>query len=151
MNREGLDTGTQIISTGWHNLKHLPCWLTYIQYTPSLSELCPVVCYLSISHQTTDTILPPSSCCYILQENYVSNFTFFASHLKLKNLDSLLWLRIDNLCRGTAMFVQGGSNMTGTNCDLFTHNQSRSYLNHLVLLIAEIKESMTLTCHNGCS
>jgi hypothetical protein len=27
---------------------------------------------------------------------------------------------------------QGGSNMTGTNCDLFTHNQSRSYLNHLV-------------------
>jgi hypothetical protein len=29
-------------------------------------------------------------------------------------------------------FMQGGSNMTGTNCDLFTHNQSRSYLNHLV-------------------
>jgi hypothetical protein len=24
--------------------------------------------------------------------------------------------------------------MTGTNCDLFTHNQSRSYLNHLVVL-----------------
>ena len=30
------------------------------------------------------------------------------------------------------MNIQGGSNMTGTNCDLFTHNQSRSYLNHLV-------------------
>ena len=29
--------------------------------------------------------------------------------------------------------IQGGSNMTGTNGDLFTHNQSRSYLNHLVL------------------
>jgi hypothetical protein len=28
--------------------------------------------------------------------------------------------------------IQGVSNMTGTNCDLFTHNQSRSYLNHLV-------------------
>jgi hypothetical protein len=28
--------------------------------------------------------------------------------------------------------VQGGSNMTGTNCDWFTHSQSRSYLNHLV-------------------
>ena len=28
--------------------------------------------------------------------------------------------------------LQGGSNMTGTKCDLFTHNQSRSYLNHLV-------------------
>jgi hypothetical protein len=28
--------------------------------------------------------------------------------------------------------VQGGSNITGKNCDLFTHNQSRSYLNYLV-------------------
>jgi hypothetical protein len=28
--------------------------------------------------------------------------------------------------------IQGGSNMTGTNCDLFIHNQSRSYSNHLV-------------------
>ena len=28
--------------------------------------------------------------------------------------------------------IQCSSNMTGTNCDLFTHNQSRSYLNHLV-------------------
>jgi hypothetical protein len=31
---------------------------------------------------------------------------------------------------GSSVLVQGGSNMTGTNCDLFTHNQSRSYLNH---------------------
>jgi hypothetical protein len=30
------------------------------------------------------------------------------------------------------VIIQGGSNMTGTNCGLFTHNQSRSYLNHLV-------------------
>jgi hypothetical protein len=29
--------------------------------------------------------------------------------------------------------IQGGSNMTGTNCDLFTQKSSRSYLNHLVL------------------
>jgi hypothetical protein len=29
--------------------------------------------------------------------------------------------------------IQGGSNMTGTNCDLFTHKSSRSYLNHLVI------------------
>jgi hypothetical protein len=28
--------------------------------------------------------------------------------------------------------LQGGWNMTGTNCDLFTHKSSRSYLNHLV-------------------
>jgi hypothetical protein len=39
--------------------------------------------------------------------------------------------------------VQGGSNMTGTNCDLFTHNQSRSYLNHLV------HTQHTLTDENG--
>ena len=25
--------------------------------------------------------------------------------------------------------------MTGTNCDLFTHNQSLSYLNHLVVVL----------------
>jgi hypothetical protein len=31
--------------------------------------------------------------------------------------------------------IQGGSNMTGTNCDLFTHKQSRSYLNHLVVVL----------------
>jgi hypothetical protein len=30
------------------------------------------------------------------------------------------------------IWVQGGSNMTGTDCGLFTHNQSRSHLNHLV-------------------
>ena len=30
--------------------------------------------------------------------------------------------------------IQGGSNMTGTNFDLFTHNQSRSYLNHPVFV-----------------
>jgi hypothetical protein len=30
--------------------------------------------------------------------------------------------------------VQGGSKMTGTKCDLFTHKQSRSYLNHLVFM-----------------
>jgi hypothetical protein len=29
--------------------------------------------------------------------------------------------------------IQGGSNMTVTNCDLFTHKSSRSYLNQLLL------------------
>ena len=33
----------------------------------------------------------------------------------------------------SASLLQGGSNMTGTNCDLFTHKQSRSYLNHLYI------------------
>jgi hypothetical protein len=33
-----------------------------------------------------------------------------------------------------AFLILGGSNMTGTNCDLFTHKSSRSYLNHLVVV-----------------
>jgi hypothetical protein len=44
-------------------------------------------------------------------------------------------MRIRNQQQKGWLFVQGGSNMTGTNCDLFTHNQSRSYLNHLVVLL----------------
>jgi hypothetical protein len=39
----------------------------------------------------------------------------------------------------TKILIQACSNMTGTNCDLFTHNQSRSLLNHLVFsLIFEV-------------
>jgi hypothetical protein len=33
--------------------------------------------------------------------------------------------------------------MTGTNCDLFTHNQSRSYLNHLVKQV--LKQVLKIT------
>jgi hypothetical protein len=34
--------------------------------------------------------------------------------------------------------IQGGSTMTGTNCDLFTHKSSRSYLNHLVIVLRKL-------------
>ena len=37
------------------------------------------------------------------------------------------WTRLN-----MALYVKGGLNMAGTNCDLFTHKMSRSYLNHLV-------------------
>jgi hypothetical protein len=51
----------------------------------------------------------------------IDSNVYFAFHsVFIKNVRSQLRL------------VQGGSNMTGTNCDLFTRNQSRSYLNHLV-------------------
>jgi hypothetical protein len=40
--------------------------------------------------------------------------------------------KYSELCKGGTHDVQGGSNMTGTNCDLFTHKSSRSCLNHLV-------------------
>jgi hypothetical protein len=43
--------------------------------------------------------------------------------------------------------VRGGSNMTGAKCDLFTHNQSRSYLNHLVLLNVQCTFSFCPTAH----
>jgi hypothetical protein len=49
----------------------------------------------------------------------------------------------------TVQNIQGGSNMTGTNCDLFTHNQSRSYLNHLVckgLLVFACSEISLVNC-----
>ena len=45
--------------------------------------------------------------------------------------------------------VQGGSNMTGTNCDLFTHNQSRSYLNHLVPCYEDVWETGLWTAARG--
>jgi len=32
------------------------------------------------------------------------------------------------------VYIQGGSNMTGTDVARFTHKQSRSYLNHLVYM-----------------
>ena len=49
-------------------------------------------------------------------------------------------------------WIQGGSNMTWTNCDLFTHNQSRSYLNHLVYTVwcaAFIYFMMKVCKHKG--
>ena len=46
--------------------------------------------------------------------------------------------------------------MTGTNCDLFTHKSSRSYLNHLVFprkifwLTAEIVKFVTVSWRFQC-
>ena len=53
--------------------------------------------------------------------------------------DRIVWihnvgLEVIRVC-SVLLIIQGGSNMTGTNCDLFTHNQSRSYLNHLVIAL----------------
>jgi hypothetical protein len=47
-------------------------------------------------------------------------------------LRKLEGVREDVLKQRIAYVLQGGSNMTGTNCDLFTHKSSRPYLNHLV-------------------
>jgi hypothetical protein len=44
-----------------------------------------------------------------------------------------------NVQASNRRLLQGGSNMTGTNCDLFTHKSSRSYLNHLVKGIIKVQ------------
>jgi hypothetical protein len=44
------------------------------------------------------------------------------------------------------VYIQGGSNMTGTNCDLFTHKSSRSYLNHLVYMHIHASCCMPISC-----
>jgi hypothetical protein len=42
--------------------------------------------------------------------------------------------------------------MTGTNCDLFTHNQSRSYLNHLVQQqpVSVLQQQAIIRCSYTC-
>ena len=54
----------------------------------------------------------------------------FKSHSNLTRITGTLYEDIFT-------FIQDGSNMTGINCDLFTHNQSRSYLNHLEQYLAD--------------
>jgi hypothetical protein len=40
--------------------------------------------------------------------------------------------------------------MTGTNCDLFTHNQCRSYLNHLVFCVFLGNYAVFKLCFVAC-
>jgi hypothetical protein len=56
-----------------------------------------------------------------------------------KTIDTVTWSHIpedlnlqQKCCEDIMYHIKGGSNMTGTNCDLFTQKSSRSYLNHLV-------------------
>jgi hypothetical protein len=54
--------------------------------------------------------------------------------LNHKTLVSGIYCDLEKAFDRVSNEVQGGSNMTRTNCDLFTNKSSRSYLNHLVLL-----------------
>jgi hypothetical protein len=62
-------------------------------------------------------------------ENRVKNKIFWAYMGRRKRTVKIFMIL---LATGIIREIQDGSNMTGTNCDLFTHKQSRSYLNHLV-------------------
>jgi hypothetical protein len=77
----------------------------------------------------------------VTRDSWCISVTYVSSHkvylkisalYRLVRLPSLIHGHLSFKLRNPQPFVQGGSNMTGTNCDLFTHNQSRSYLNHLV-------------------
>jgi hypothetical protein len=58
-------------------------------------------------------------------------------------IDKFLFFRVNHIIKNifnpdrSTTILQGGSNMTGTNCDLFTHKLSRSYLNHLVFIVCD--------------
>ena len=54
------------------------------------------------------------------------------------------YAEIRGLCRSN---VQGGSNITGTDFARFTHKQSRSCLNHLVLTRVFCRSSMAIHSH----
>jgi hypothetical protein len=58
--------------------------------------------------------------------HYLYNFTHIIIAVSHGYIGFKMWLGYG------IQDIQGGSNMTRTNCDLFTHKSSRSYLNHLV-------------------
>jgi hypothetical protein len=55
-------------------------------------------------------------------------------HIFFLQFQQMEFKRLSWMVKYRTSIVQGGSDMTGTNCDLFTHSQSRSYLTHLVFL-----------------
>jgi hypothetical protein len=81
-----------------------------------LSVICPLPTVRVLTRG-----FPQMGGCYLLKYNGGD------SGIKI----SVLYWRC-SLIRGSV--IRGGSNMTGTNCDLFTHKSSRSYLNHLVFI-----------------
>jgi hypothetical protein len=67
------------------------------------------------------------------EQGQVAGSRVYENSASIKRGIFLDYLKTINFLRRILINVQGGSNMTGTNCDLFTHRSSRSYLNHLVV------------------
>ena len=74
--------------------------------------------HITVSWNMTPCVLV--LCTNVEQEHTASNFRFDVLKTEAPGVSKTM--------------VQGGSNMTGTNCDLFIHKSSRSCLNHLVFM-----------------
>ena len=83
------------------------------------STFCSVVTVSNVCYCTWI-----SSCVYVC---VLLNCNGEVSH-HLSATEASFFNRIIN----EGIDIQGGSNMTGTDCLQFTHKKSRSYLNHLV-------------------
>jgi hypothetical protein len=81
--------------------------------------------------------LPMTRIRGVLSPRYLYASTLITKYLFGPCINLHPQQHLTRLCESATLctcfhIVQGGSNMTGTNCDLFTHKSSRSYLNHLV-------------------
>jgi len=63
---------------------------------------------------------------------------FFNLYSTLKNNVELKLRESGSVVMVVVVVVQGGSNMTGTCAACLHRNQSRSYLNHLVIAVVEV-------------
>jgi hypothetical protein len=88
--------------------------------------LCRVLAITRWFKHDRDCLCVNKSVClgHIWTTLYIHETTHVSA---VYSVAAILWLQFM-----VHVMLQVGSNMTGTNCDLFTHKQSRSYLNYLV-------------------
>jgi hypothetical protein len=91
----------------------------------------------------------PNYCCHVTNCHHpnICTFQFVSCYWKSSGIPIQFGITVPQqfiLCsvkslseekKSNCPYIQGGSNMTRTDCGLFTHNQSRSYLNHLAHII----------------
>ena len=89
-----------------------------------------------------------NTACKVLLNKWNCGVMNDRPNTKSDTKNNFLWNTVTNNNRSYEQqlrpIIQGGSNMTGTNCALFTHNQSRSYLNHLVYPQLRTVKSVTI-------
>jgi hypothetical protein len=121
-----------------HNTEYynnLDFFLTYFRVRLALPS--------TLNNNSHIICLKAIQCTFICKRNGATTLSpGTQTFLRFWQLYFSLGLKADHLCSYTKHtarlknILQGGSSMTGTNCDLFTHKSSRSYLNHLVLQLS---------------